>query len=125
MPSMMAKSRDVNEYISRFPPDIRKVLQKMRATIKKAAPKAVETISYGMPAFRMKTVLVYFAAFSGHFSFFPTSSPVKAFKKELAGYKTSKGTIHFEPDKPIPYGLITKIVRFRVKEDAAMSGKNK
>ncbi len=95
---------------------------KLRRTIRKAAPKAVETISYGMPAFRMGPVLVYFAAFKDHIGFFPTSSPIPAFKKELAGYKTSKGTIHFPLDRPIPFDLVTKIVKFRLKE---ISGKPK
>ncbi len=113
----------IDEYIGAQPEGIRPRLEKLRRTIKKAAPKAEETISYGMPAFRMNAVLVYFAAFKDHIGFFPTSSPIPVFKRELTGYKTSKGTIQFPLDRPIPFGLVTKIVKFRVKESLKKAGK--
>jgi uncharacterized protein YdhG (YjbR/CyaY superfamily) len=107
----------IDEYIAQFPGEIRDILQQLRQTIKEEAPHAEETISYRMPAFRLKGNLVYFAAFRDHISFFPTSSTIVAFREELSGYKTSKGTIRFPYDKPIPFDLVRKIVRFRVKAD--------
>jgi uncharacterized protein YdhG (YjbR/CyaY superfamily) len=109
--------KDIDEYILRNPKEVQKLLRKIRATIRKAAPNAKEIISYQMPAFKQGGVLVYFAAFSDHISFFPTSSGVVKFQKELAEYETSKGTIKFPLDKPIPYGLIEKITKFRVSEN--------
>ncbi len=117
------KSKAVSDFISKYPADVRKILQKVRQTIQKAAPKAQEVISYGIPAYKMNKDLVYFAGFTKHIGFFPTSSPVRMFKKELSGYATSKGTVRFSLDEPIPYGLIAKIVKFRVKEDSASAGK--
>jgi uncharacterized protein YdhG (YjbR/CyaY superfamily) len=110
------KFKDIDEYIKKSPKDIKAILIKIRKTIKKAAPKATEKISYGMPAFVLNGNLVYFAAFKNHIGFYPTSSPIVVFKKELEPYKTSKGAIQFPIDKPIPYSLITKIVKYRVKE---------
>jgi uncharacterized protein YdhG (YjbR/CyaY superfamily) len=111
------KFRSVDEYIKIHTEEIQDKLKKIRAAIKKGAPQAEEIISYQMPAFKLYTNLVYFAAFKNHIGFFPTSGPIKKFKKELAPYETSKGTIKFPSDKKIPIGLITKITRFRVKED--------
>ena len=113
----MKKAKDIDSYIRAYPPKVQAILKKIRRAIHEAAPKAKETISYGIPAFKLTGVLVYFAGYKDHISFFPTSSPVRAFKKELAKYKTSKGTIRFPLDKPIPFNLLKKIVRFRVKED--------
>lgn len=107
---------DIDEYITRYPKEIRVILQKIRATIKRAAPGATEAISYQIPTFKIGGNLVHFAAFSRHISFFPTSSGVEKFKRELEAYETSKGTIRFPLEKPIPYGLISKITKFRVKE---------
>jgi uncharacterized protein YdhG (YjbR/CyaY superfamily) len=107
----------IEEYIATFPYHIQKKLKEIRATIKKAAPEAEEKISYQMPAFNLKGNLVYFAGYTSHIGFYPTSSGVEAFKKELAGYKTSKGTIHFPIDKPLPLDLIANIVVFRLKEN--------
>lgn len=107
----------IDEYIAQFPGEIRDMLQQLRQTIHEEAPDAQEAISYRMPAFRLKGNLVYFAAFRDHISFFPTSSTIVAFREELSGYKTSKGTIRFPPDKPIPFDLVRKIVRFRVQEN--------
>jgi uncharacterized protein YdhG (YjbR/CyaY superfamily) len=109
----------IEEYISKFPKDIQKILQQIRATIKKAAPKSVEVISYGMPAFKQNKVLVYFAVGKKHIGFYPTPTPINFFSKELADYKTSKGAIQFPTDKKIPLALIARITKFRVKEDLA------
>ena len=111
------KFKNIDEYISVFPRDIQITLQQIRETIHKAAPKAAEVISYNMPAFKQNGVLVYFAAFKNHIGFFPTSSGIKKFSKELSSYETSKGTIRFPLDKKIPLSLIRKIARFRLNED--------
>jgi uncharacterized protein YdhG (YjbR/CyaY superfamily) len=111
------KPNDIDNYIRNFPADIQALLQQMRATIRQAAPRAVETISYMIPAFLLRGVLAYFAAFKGHIGFYPTSSGIAAFQKELAPYKSSREAVQFPFDKPLPLTLITKIVRFRVKEE--------
>lgn len=109
----------IDEYIAGFPPDVQAILQKIRATIRKAAPQAIETISYQLPTFTLHGNLVHFAAFKNHIGFYPTPSGIEKFQKELAGYKSAKGSVQFPLDKPIPYGLISKIVKFRVKENLA------
>src|SRR3989304_9105837 len=106
--------RSIDEYIERYPENIQVILQKIRLTIKRAAPDAKEAISYQIPTFKLGGNLVHFAAFAKHISFFPTSSGIAKFKKELEGYETSKGTIRFSIGKPIPYELISKITKFRV-----------
>jgi uncharacterized protein YdhG (YjbR/CyaY superfamily) len=109
--------RNVDEYLARVPEPARSTLNRIRAVIRSAVPPAAtETISYGMPAFRYKEVLVWFAAFSDHCSLFPTASVIEAFKKELQGFYTSKGTIHFPTDKPLPAALIKKLVKARVAQ---------
>ena len=117
MKSNQKKFNNIDEYISGFPKGIQTILQQIRETIHKAAPKAEEVISYNMPAFKQKNVLVYFAAFKNHIGFFPTANPIAVFKKELVDYKTSKGAIQFPLDKKIPLSLISKITKFRVKDD--------
>lgn len=117
MQTKQTAPKNIDEYIASFPGDIQESLQKIRSTIREAAPEAEETISYQMPAFRLKGILVYFAAFKEHISFFPTSSGIEEFKEELSGYKGGKGTIRFPLDKPIPFDLISRIVKFRVKEN--------
>jgi len=108
----------IDEYISQFPKEIQSILERLRKTIKESAPKAEETISYNIPTFDMNGKhLVHFAGFKKHIGFFPTSSLIVAFKNELSEYKTSKGTIQFPIDKPIPFSLIKKVVKFRVKEN--------
>ncbi len=107
----------INDYIEAQPLEKRATLQKMRAIIQKAAPKATEVISYSMPAFKQEGILVYFAAFKNHYGFFPTSKPIVVFKKELAPYKTSKGSIQLPIDKPLPIKLIQAIVKFRVAQN--------
>ena len=117
----------IDEYISTFPKNVQATLEALRQAIKEAAPNAEEAISYQMPAFRLNGVLVYFAAFKNHIGFYPTSSGVAEFKKELSQYEVSKGTIRFPLDKPIPLDLIKKIVKYRVKEnmDKSLSKTNK
>lgn len=113
----MKTFNSVDEYINSYPKDVQDKLSSLRKTIKHAAPKAGEIISYGMPAYTLNGILVYFGGFKDHLSLFPTGSGVEAFKKELADYKTSKGTIQFSLDQKLPLPLITKIVKFRVKEN--------
>ena len=107
----------IDEYIATFPEAIQEILQEIRQAIRESAPQAQEAISYRIPTFKLNGNLVHFAAFKDHIGFFPTSSGVEAFQKELSGYDTSKGTIRFPLDKPIPFDLIRKIVQFRVKEN--------
>jgi uncharacterized protein YdhG (YjbR/CyaY superfamily) len=115
----------IDAYIMKCPAEVRATLRKIRATIRKAAPEAQETISYGIPAYKQNEVLVYFAAFADHISLFPTSSGVAHFKTALQRYKISRGTIQFPLDRPIPFGLIARIAKFRAKEDAAKAAKKK
>lgn len=116
---MSQQYKSVDEYIKTFPPDIQEILEKIRPAIHQAAPEAVEVISYQMPAFKHNGILVYFAAHKNHIGFYPTASGIEAFKKELSGYKSSKSAVQFPLDKPIPFDLIEKIVKFRVKERLA------
>jgi uncharacterized protein YdhG (YjbR/CyaY superfamily) len=109
----------IDEYIGTFPEDVRSILEKMRQAIREAAPEVEETISYRMPAFRLNGILVYFAAFKNHIGFFPTPTGIEAFKKELSSYAGGKGTVRFPLGQPIPFDLVKKIVRFRVKENMA------
>ena len=109
--------RTIDEYIATFPKNIQNILKEMRQAIKESAPEAEEAISYQMPTFKLKGNLVYFAAFKNHIGFYPTSSAVEAFKKELSAYEVSKGTVRFPLDKPIPLDLVKKMVRYRVKEN--------
>ncbi|HEY6767303.1 MAG TPA: DUF1801 domain-containing protein [Candidatus Sulfotelmatobacter sp.] len=107
----------VDEYLASIPEPGRSTLKKMRSVIRKAAPKdTIETISYGIPTFRYKGPLIWFGAFSGHCSLFPTASVIELFKDELKNYPISKGTIRFPLDKPLPAALVTKMVRARVKQ---------
>ncbi|MEJ0090756.1 MAG: DUF1801 domain-containing protein [Limisphaerales bacterium] len=117
MKAKEAKPTSIDEYIAGFPNDIQEVLEKVRITIRKAAPQAAEKISYWMPAFNLNGNLVYFAAWKTHLGFYPTSSAIKQFKQELSGYVGAKGSVQFPLDKPIPHGLISKIVKFRVQEN--------
>ena len=112
-----AKPTNIDEYILGFPKDVQKILQQLRVTIIKAAPEAAEVISYQMPAFKYKGILVYFAAYKNHIGFYPTASGIRVFKNEISGYKNSKGAVQFPIDKPLPLSLISKMVKFRVKEN--------
>ena len=107
--------KNVEEYLAGVPEPARSTLNKVRAAIRTAVPPGTtETISYGMPAFKHNGVLVWYAAFSNHCSLFPTASVVEAFKNELKAFSTSKGTIHFPTDKPLPTALVKKLVKARV-----------
>jgi len=106
---------NINGYIATFPADVRKALEEVRTTIQKAAPKAEEVISYDIPTFRLNGNLVHFAAYTKHIGFYPGASGIEAFKKEIASYKSAKGSVQFPLDQPMPLGLITKIVKYRVK----------
>lgn len=109
---------NVDEYLARLSEPARSTLNKMRAVIRSVVPpEATEAISYGIPAFKYKGMLVWFAAFSKHYSLFPGSSVLEAFKNELKGFKTSKGTIQFPVDKPLPASLIKKLVKARVAQN--------
>ena len=119
MKSKQTAPSTIDEYIAGFPPDVQAILQKIRLTIREAAPDAEETISYQMPTFTLKGNLVHFAAFKEHIGFYPTPTGIEKFQKELSAYKGAKGSVRFPLDQPIPYGLIGKIAKFRAKENAA------
>jgi uncharacterized protein YdhG (YjbR/CyaY superfamily) len=107
----------IDEYIATFPQNIQNILQELRKTIRNSAPEAKEAISYQIPTYKLNGNLVHFAAFTNHISFFPTSSGISKFKKELSRYEISKGTVRFPINEPIPFDLIAKIVKYRVKEN--------
>jgi len=109
--------KDIDEYIAGFPVAIQEILEKLRATIRKAAPDAEETINYQIPTYLLKGNLVHFAAHKKHIGFYPTPSGIEAFRKELSAYESAKGSVKFPIDKPIPFDLINKIMTFRVKEN--------
>jgi uncharacterized protein YdhG (YjbR/CyaY superfamily) len=112
-----AAPKSVDEYLAGVSEPARSTLKKIRAAIRSVVPpEAAETISYRIPAFKYKGVLVWFAAFSNHCSLFPTASVIESFKNELKGFSTSKGTIHFPTDKPLPIALIKRLVKARVTQ---------
>jgi uncharacterized protein YdhG (YjbR/CyaY superfamily) len=111
----LPKAKNIDEYIRYFPRDVQALLQKLRATILKAAPGAEETIKYQIPTFVWKRNLIHFAAYKNHIGLYPGSKAIANFKDELSKYKLAKGTIQFPLDKPIPVGLVTKIVKFNRK----------
>jgi uncharacterized protein YdhG (YjbR/CyaY superfamily) len=117
--------RDVDEYISGFPKDVQKKLEQIRATIRKAVPHADETISYQIPTFTLNGNLIYFAAYEKHISVYPAPRESPEFKAELADYAGGKGTVQFPLDRPIPFDLITRIVKFRVKANLAKTAARK
>ena len=122
------KPKDIDGYISQFPADVQGILEKVRATIRHAAPESMETISYMMPAFKLHGILVYFAAWKAHIGLYPPISGDKGLEKAVARYAGSKGNLQFPLDEPIPYGLIERIVKLRVKqnvEKAAATRKKK
>jgi uncharacterized protein YdhG (YjbR/CyaY superfamily) len=110
-------AESIDAYIAEFPKDIQKKLKELRATIKKAAPKAEEKISYAMPTFALHGNLVHFAAYKNHIGFYPAPKAIEEFKKELAKYEGSKGTVQFPLDKPLPLTLVAKMVKFRVAQN--------
>lgn len=116
--NFMKKFKTMDEYINTFPKNVQIILEKMRQTMQQAAPEAIEAISYQMPTFKLNGKnLVYFAAWKNHIGLYPTPSGIEAFKKELSPYKMSKGSIQFPINEPIPYDLVIKIVKYRVKEN--------
>jgi len=123
--SSKQKFQTIDEYIKTFPKDTQKILESVRQAIKNAAPEAEETINYQIPTFKLNGNLVHFAAFKNHIGFYPTPSGQKAFQKELAVYKSGKGSVQFPLDKPIPLSLIKKIVQYRVKENFAKTKKKR
>ena len=115
----MAKAENIDGYISQFLADVQAVLQEVRETIRQAAPDATETISYMMPAFRQHGILVYFAAWKNHIGMYPPISGNKTLEKAIARYAGPKGNLQFPLDEPMPCALIERIVKLRVKQDAA------
>jgi len=115
--------KTIDEYIAAFPHDVQDILEKIRMTIRKAAPEAEETISYQMPTFTLRGhYLVYFAAFKKHIGFYPAPIGNAEFEQELSVYGSGKGTVKFPLDQPIPFDLISKIVKFRAKENLERTG---
>lgn len=118
MKATAAVARDIDEYIAGFPPDVQRIMEQIRATIRKAAPGAEESISYRIPTFKLNgTYVVYFAGFKKHIGMYPAPLNAPELKNELAPYAAGKGTVQFQLDEPIPFGVIAKMVRFRVKEN--------
>ena len=109
--------RDIDEYVSGFAPEVRLILERIRSTIRRAAPGAQETISYQIPAFRQNGVLVYFAAFKKHIGFYPPVRGDAALEKAVGRYAGEKGNLRFPLDEPIPYALIARIVKLRARQD--------
>jgi len=112
------KPKDIDDYISKFPDNVQAILEKLRETIRRAAPEATQTISYMMPAFRQHGILVYFAAWEKHIGMYPPISGNKTLEKAIARYAGPKGNLQFPLDEPIPYDLIEKLVKLRVKQDS-------
>lgn len=116
MKPTQASPKNIDQYIAGFPQAVREVLEKIRTAVKKAAPGAEETIKYQIPTFVLNENLVHFGAFKNHIGFYPTPSAIEEFKDELSAYDGAKGSVQFPFDKPMPLSLISKIVKFRVKE---------
>ncbi|RPJ59811.1 MAG: hypothetical protein EHM23_12795 [Acidobacteria bacterium] len=118
MRTKQAAPSDIDDYIAGFPPEVQEILEKIRSTIRKTVPDAVETISYQIPTFKLNgRYLVYFAGFKNHVSVYPAPGGDDELQEEMAPYRSGKGTVKFPIDKPIPFGLIRKIVKFWVKEN--------
>lgn len=117
MMKMQTSARNIDEYIADFPNDVQKILKKVRKTIKDAAPDAEEAIKYGIPTFVLNGNLVHFGGYKEHLGFYPDPRGIEEFEKELSIYRAGKGTIKFPLDKPVPYELIARIVKFRVNQN--------
>lgn len=117
--------RNIDEYIAGFPSEVQEKLQTMRAAIRKAAPRAQEAIKYAMPTFTLNGNLVHFAAYKNHIGFYPAPRALQEFSEELSKYEGSKGAVRFPLDKPLPIGVIQRIVKYRVKmsKEAAQNKK--
>ena len=124
MTAAKSSAKDIDAFIAKYPKDVQETLNRVRETIRAAAPGAEEGINYGIPTFSLNGNLVHFSAFKAHIGFYPTPSGIEKFKKELSKYEGAKGSVKFPLDQPIPYALIAKIVKFRVKENLA-KGKKK
>lgn len=120
----MKKSESIDEYFDFFPKEVQKLLKQMRQTIQKAAPKADEKISYGIPTYYLNGNLVHFGAFKSHIGFYPGALAIATFKKDLARYKGAKGSVQFPYDQPLPLALVIKIVKFRVEQNLAKNKKD-
>lgn len=116
---------EVDRYIAQFPRDVQILLKKVRRTIRNAAPGAEETIKYRMPTYVLEGNLIHFAAFTRHIGLYPTPSGIAEFRRELKPYATSKGAIQFPLDQPVPYGLIARITKFRVRENRRKTTRRK
>ena len=125
MKNEQAAPESIDEYIAGFPQDVQEILQKIRATIREAAPDAEEKIAYQIPTFFLKGNLVHFGAFKKHIGFYPAPTGIEEFKEELSVYGWAKGTVKFPLDKPIPYDLIRRIVKFRVRENLERAKRKK
>jgi uncharacterized protein YdhG (YjbR/CyaY superfamily) len=121
----MKKSGTIDQYISEYPGDVQNKLQQIRKLISKNAPGAEECISYGIPTFRLNGNLIHFAAYKNHIGLYPGASGIEAFSDQLGGYETSKGTVQFPLDKPIPVKLIKDIIKFRVMQNLEKKKKTK
>jgi uncharacterized protein YdhG (YjbR/CyaY superfamily) len=119
-----ATPKNIDEYIASFSPEVRAILEKIRLTIKNAAPGAQETISYKIPAFRLNRILVYFAAFKNHIGLYPPVKGDAQLVKAASAYAGVKGNLQFPLDHPIPYGLIERIVKFRVKQNSSKTSRS-
>jgi uncharacterized protein YdhG (YjbR/CyaY superfamily) len=120
-----AAPQTIDEYIAGFPEGVQAILEKIRSTIKDVAPGADEAIKYRMPTFVLNGNLVHFAAFKNHIGFYPVPTGIEAFKEELSFYKQGKGSVQFPLDQPIPYDLISRIVKFRVEENLEKAKRKK
>jgi len=124
MKSKKVSFNSIDDYIATFPKDVQKIMKQLRGTIKAAAPKAEEKISYQMPTFTLNgKYLVYFAGWKTHIAFYGAPRGNAEFKEDLSAYETGQGTLKFPFDKPIPFDLITKIVKFRVAENLKRTDK--
>jgi uncharacterized protein YdhG (YjbR/CyaY superfamily) len=120
-----AKFKTVDDYISRYPGSTQSLLKEIRKIILEAAPEAEEGISYNMPAYRYHGVLCYFAGYETHVGFYPTNSPIRFFEEDITKFKTSKGTVQFPLDKPIPKSLVKKMLKFKMKENLELNALKK
>ena len=117
-----SNSANIDAYIATLPPGVQALLLQMRQTIHKAAPNATEAISYQIPTFKLHGNLVHFAGFKNHIGFYPGAAGIAAFQDDLVGYKSAKGSVQFPLDQPLPLALVTKIVKFRVKQNLEKAG---
>ncbi len=123
MPTRPARPKSIDEYIARFPPEVQAILKRIRFTIRNAATGAEETISYQIPAFRLNGILVYFAAFKKHIGLYPPVKGDGRLEKAISSYAGEKGNLKFPLDQPIPYELIERIVKLRVKQNLSKAVK--